>query len=205
MNAMLNLATIMSDEREKLRKSWGWFVGLGCLFVAFGVVGLVFVGMLTMVAVVVVGWLFLISGVFEVIHAILRKGWSGFWLDLLSGVITAMAGLFIVMHPFGGASILTIFIGAMFLVGGIFRLATGIAMRNPYRGWFIAHGIISSILGLLILAEWPNSLLWVIGTLVAIDLLVNGLRLISFGLAVKHLPAPESDEPPRTTAAAPPA
>ena len=39
----------------------------------------------------------------------------------------------------------------------------------------------------MILAEWPYSAVWVIGTLVAIDLLIEGLRLISFGLAVKHL------------------
>ena len=65
-------------------------------------------------------------------HAVVRKGWRGFWLDLISGVLTAFAGLLVVLHPVAGASILTVFIGIVFLVGGIFRIGVGIAVRNPY-------------------------------------------------------------------------
>jgi hypothetical protein len=53
---------------------------------------------------------------------------------------------------------------------------------------------VSLLLGILIIAEWPNSLVWVIGTLVAIDLLMNGIRLIAFGLAVRRIPGPEADD-----------
>jgi uncharacterized membrane protein HdeD (DUF308 family) len=194
MTGMLNLAALVAEEREMLRRGWAGFVGVGALLTALGLVGLVFVGVTTTLSVLFVGWIFLISGAAEVIHAIVRKGWSGFWLDLISGVITALAGLFIVMHPFAGASVLTILIGAMFLVGGIFRVGAGVAMRNPYAGWFALHGAVSLLLGVLILAEWPNSLVWVIGTLVAIDLLVNGIRLIAFGLAVRRIPGPEADD-----------
>jgi uncharacterized membrane protein HdeD (DUF308 family) len=80
------------------------------------------------------------------------------------------------------------FIGVMFLIGGIFRLAAGIAMKNPYAGWFLVHGFVSVILAILIIAEWPYSSLWVIGTLVSIELLFDGFRLLSFGSAVKNLP-----------------
>ena len=80
---------------------------------------------------------------------------------------------------------LTMLLGILFLGGGIFRIVAGIAMKNPYRGWFILHGVISLVLGGLILADWPKSALWVIGTFVAIDLLVSGLRMVSFGLEVK--------------------
>ena len=168
-----------------------------------------FVGLATMLSVLFVGWAFLISGTVEAIHAIVRRGWSGFWLDLISGLITGMAGLFIVMHPLTGASILTVVIGAMFLIGGIFRIGAGIGTRNPYAGWFVLHGVVSALLGGMILAEWPDSLLWVIGTLVSIDLLLNGFRLISFGVAAKNLPEIGGDEErtptPVPAPAAPPA
>src|SRR5262245_15006718 len=103
MNSLLNLASLVAEERTMLRQNWGWFVALGGLLVVLGFVGLVFVGIATLLSVMFVGWAFLIGGVLEMIHAIIRKGWSGFWLDLISGIITALAGLFIVLHPLTGA------------------------------------------------------------------------------------------------------
>jgi uncharacterized membrane protein HdeD (DUF308 family) len=194
MTGMLNLATLISEERERLRRAWFGFVALGILLVVLGVAALVFVGVTTLLSVLFLGWFFLISGAAEVIHAIIRKGWSGFWLDLISGVITALAGLLIVMHPFAGASVLTILIGVVFLIGGIFRLAAGIAMRNPYAGLFALHGAISLLLGALILVQREEAAIWVIGTLVGVDLVFNGIRLIAFGLAVRRIPAPEDDD-----------
>lgn len=185
MNLLLNLSTLEAEEREMLRRGWGTFVAMGVLFALLGVAGLVFVGLATLVTVIFVGWFFAIAGFLGVAHAIVRKGWSGFVLDLLSGLVTGLAGVFIILHPAEGASVLTVVIGVMFLVGGIFRLGAGVAVKNPYAGWFLFHGVISVLLGLMILVEWPYAAVWVIGTLVSIDLLLDGLRLISFGLAVK--------------------
>ncbi len=202
MNSLLNLANLVAEERDMLRKSWGWFVALGILFTLLGVAGLVYAWTATIVTILFIGWSFVIGGFAEALHAVFRRGWSGFWLDLLSGLITGIAGILIVQHPLTGASVLTVVIGVMFLVGGIFRIGAGIALRNPYAGWFVLHGVISTILGLMILAEWPQTSVWVIGTLVAIDLLVNGLRLISFGMAAKSLPTIGGPEE-RTTPTAP--
>lgn len=196
MNTLLNLASLEVGERQMLRQSWGTFVALGALFTVLGVVGLVFVGLATLVTVLFVGWAFAIAGFASVIHAIIRKGWSGFWLDLLSGLVTGLAGVFIIMHPLEGATFLTGVIGVMFLVGGIFRLGAGVAMKNPYAGWFVMHGVVSILLGLMILSEWPSTAVWVIGTLVSIDLLMDGLRLISFGFAVKNHAVPGEVEQP---------
>jgi uncharacterized membrane protein HdeD (DUF308 family) len=193
MNGMLNLTALLIEERSMLRRNWGWFVALGVLFTLLGIAGLVFVGLATLVTVVFVGWFFLIAGVAEVVHAIARKGWSGFWLDLIVGLVTAVAGVFILMHPVQGATTLTAVVGVVFLVGGTFRLAAGIGTRNPYAGWFVLHGVISLLLGVMILAGWPYSSVWVLGTLVSIDLLFDGLRLISFGFAVRSLPTVGGD------------
>lgn len=196
MNMLLNLSMLEPQEREMLRRGWGTFVAMGVLFALLGVAGLVFVGLATLVTVIFVGWFFAIAGFAGVAHAIVRKGWCGFVPDLLAGLVTGIAGVFIILHPAEGASVLTIVIGAMFLVGGIFRLGAGVAMKNPYAGWFIFHGIISLLLGLMILVEWPYTALWVIGTLVSIDLLMDGLRLVSFGLAVKNGAPVEPVAPP---------
>lgn len=202
MNALFNLAQLVAEERAMLRRNWGWFVGLGVVLTIMGLAGLVFVGALSVVTVIFVGWMFLIGGALEVGHAILRKGWQGFWLDLLSGALTLVAGLFILLRPIEGLGVLTMLLGILFLIGGIFRIGAGVAMNNPYRGWFILHGVISLVLGGLILADWPRSALWVIGTFVAIDLLVSGLRLVSFGLEVRKF-APLGGEEERRTGPTP--
>lgn len=194
MNALLHLAELVAEERAMLRRNWGWFVALGVALTALGIAALIYVGFTTLAAVLVVGWLFLIGGILEIAHAIARQGWQGFWLDLISGILTGVAGLFILLRPVEGATILTMLLGILFLIGGIFRLGVGIAAKNPYRGWFILQGVVSLALALMILTEWPVSAAWVIGTFVAIDLLITGLRMISFGLAVKNLAPIGGDE-----------
>jgi uncharacterized membrane protein HdeD (DUF308 family) len=202
MAGLLKLAVLEAQELEFLRRNWGWYVGLGVLLVLLGAAGLVFVGLATLVTVMLIGWLFVIAGVAEIIHAVIRKGWSGFWLDLISGILTALAGLFIVLRPAEGVSVLTMVIGVIFLIGGIFRLAAGVMVKNPYSGWFLFHGALSLLLGVMILSDWPYSATWVIGTLVSIDLVFSGIRLISFGHAVKSLPSIPGSEA-RDSAAAP--
>ncbi len=188
MFALLHMGSILQEDRATLRQNWGWYVGLGLLLTLLGILGLVFVGAATLLTIVFVGWFFLIGGLAEIAHAVFKKGWSGFWLDLLAGVITAVAGLFILLQPAGGAKVLTMLIGIMFVIDGIFRLGAGIAIKNPYRGWFIIQGLVSLLLAVFIFSEWPYSAIWVIGTLVSVDLLIDGLRLTSFGFAVKQLP-----------------
>jgi uncharacterized membrane protein HdeD (DUF308 family) len=191
-----NLATLAREDLDMTRRNWGWFVALGLLLAAFGVVGLFLSGVFTAASVLLIGWLFVVGGAFEIGHAVVRRGWSGFWLDLLSGVLSVVVGVMIVNHPAAAAGFLTILIAVTFLVGGIFRLGLGVSTRNPYGGMLVLHGLIGILLGIMILAEWPFTALWVIGTLVAIDMLVNGIRLMALGLAARNLTPAEPAPPP---------
>ena len=49
-------------------------------------------------------------------------------------------------------------------------------MALPGWGWQVADGLVTLALGLLVLAEWPGSGLWVIGLFVGIDLIFYGGR-----------------------------
>jgi len=48
---------------------------------------------MTIVSVLFLGWLLIIGGVFEVIHGFSRRQWSGFFVNLLGGVLYAVAGV----------------------------------------------------------------------------------------------------------------
>ncbi|HJZ90389.1 MAG TPA: HdeD family acid-resistance protein [Gemmataceae bacterium] len=186
-----NLDSLVREDLAMLRRNWVWFVVLGILLSVFGIAGLLLPWIFTAVALILVGWLMLVGGATEIVHAILRKGWKGFWLDLLSGLVTAAVGLLILLLPEPAAGALTLVIAMVFLFGGGMRMAMALAGRNPYGAWTLLHGLIGVLLGVLILAGWPESAAWVIGTLVAVDLLVNGIRLIAMGLAARELPREE--------------
>jgi uncharacterized membrane protein HdeD (DUF308 family) len=189
--AAYQLGTLTDADRQMVRRSWIWFVALGAALTAVGVVGFVATGVLSLATAVLIGWLLLAGGLLTVAHAVLRRGWSGFVYDLLCGAVTALVGGLIVARPVAGLAVMTAVIGVLFLLGGVLWVVLALTRPNPYGVWTLGHGVIDVLLGALILAGWPVSSEWVLGTLVAIELVVTGTRLIALGLAVRRLPAPD--------------
>jgi len=82
---------------------------------------------------------------------------------------------------------LTMFIALLFLTGGIFRLFGGLVVRGPQMVWTIVQGAVGILLAVLVLAHWPSSSLYVIGTFVSLTLLFDGLGLISAGIGGRRI------------------
>lgn len=57
----------------------------------------------------------------------------------------------------------------------------------PGWGWQAADGIITFVLGLLVLAGWPASGLWVIGLFVGIDLIFYGCAWMALALSLRAM------------------
>jgi uncharacterized membrane protein HdeD (DUF308 family) len=83
------------------------------------------------------------------------------------------------------AEILTLLIGAFFLVAGLFQLITPFVVSLPDWGWHALNGLITLALGILILAQWPVSGLWVIGLFLGIELVVYGAAWIAVALKLR--------------------
>ena len=56
-------------------------------------------------------------------------------------------------------------------------------------GWVVVSGIISLLLGLMIIAKWPYSGFYVLGLFLGVDLIFIGSGWLSIGLALKRRPA----------------
>lgn len=52
-------------------------------------------------------------------------------------------------------------------------------------GWPLISGLVSVLLGGMILAQWPQSGLWIIGLFIAIELLLNGWSYLFIALAAR--------------------
>jgi uncharacterized membrane protein HdeD (DUF308 family) len=172
----------------ELRRSWGWYLVFGIALIIIGTIALGSALLMTIASVFFFGWLLIVGGVMEIVHAFWHKRWAGFFLDLLTGILYVVAGWMIMSNPKESALLLTLVI-AMFLVfEGVFRIVAALAVRYPHWGWLLLNGVISLLLGVMIWRQWPYSGLWVIGLFVGIEMLLNGWSLVMLSLAGRNLP-----------------
>ncbi len=124
----------------------------------------------------------------EVVSAFWARRWSGFFLHLLGGVLDCVIGLLVVSHPAAAAAALTLLLAAFLMVGGIYRIAMATALRFPNWGWAVLGGVITALLGLILMVDWPFSGLMFIGLCVGIELTFRGLWWVMFALSVRGMP-----------------
>jgi uncharacterized membrane protein HdeD (DUF308 family) len=171
---------------EVLSRNWGWLLAFGILMVVLGMVAIAIPKPATLAVQVALGWILVIGGIAEGIHAFMAQGWRGFLLELLSAILYLVVGVLLLVNPVEGALALTIVLAAFLIVEGIFKIIMAMRVRDHRGwGWLLASGILSVILGALIWAEWPASGLWVIGLLVGIQLLFTGWALVMLALAAR--------------------
>jgi uncharacterized membrane protein HdeD (DUF308 family) len=175
----------------ELKKKWGWFVGLGILLVILGTLAVGSAFITTLATVLFIGSLMMVAGLAQIVSSFSVKAWGGFFIDLLSGVLYAVAGFLVMQHPLAASATLTLLIALMLIFGGIFRIVLSLMVRFPNWGWMLLHGVITLALGISIWNKWPADALWVIGLFVGIDMLFNGWSLVMLGFAAKGMPIEE--------------
>jgi uncharacterized membrane protein HdeD (DUF308 family) len=180
--------TPWSADIAVLRHSWGWLLALGIGLAVLGLIAIALVPVATVAAVIVLGWLMVVSGIIEAIHAFRVRRWSGgVLLHMIGGVLGILVGLLVVTHPVAGALVWTLLFASFFMVIGILRAIAAIKLKFLNWGWALFDGIVSFALGILLWAEWPWSGLWFLGLTVGISLLLRGWAYVMFALAVRGL------------------
>ncbi len=196
---MLNLipssrrcAESCATSLDALRGNWFWFGILGASLVVLGTVVLGSAVIASLAAAAAIGVLLLLGGAAEAVGAFWCRGWNGFFLELLSGVLSIVVGLSFLRAPVGAPAALMLLSACFLMVGGIFKIVAAVSYRFAARGWSLAGGIIDVLRGLMMRQEWPASGLWVIDLFVGINLLFRGVNWIALGLALRSLPGPEA-------------
>ena len=171
---------------ERLKASWIWLAILGAISLIGGILALINPFAATLAAVFLAGWTFLLFGLIQIIHAFRVRGWPGFLWSLLLGVLTVAVGVSLLFNPVSGALSLTLLVAILFLVLGAVKIMYGLSLR-PVSGWGFAalSGVISVLLGVMILADYPWSATAILGILLAIELLSNGIFLLMIALGLR--------------------
>lgn len=171
-----------------LQPKWGWFVALGVVLLALGGLALVDTVSVTLFSVIFIGAALLVGGVFQIIHAFANRDWGSFLFALLCGALYIVGGLLIMDEPVRGSLVITILLAIALAVSGVTRMVMAVRHRNN-RGWWLIllAGLGSILIALILLLSLPWSSLWLLGTLIAIELIFHGVGWIFFGFALRRM------------------
>ena len=183
----MNSSSFINQYRAAFEKHWLGFLIWGIVLLALGFIAISAATFTTVLSVIFIGTLLFVGGIVMVIDAFTfwwKKG-RGFFLVLISGLIYFLIGCIFIMNPIFASESLTLLLGVFYLVIGLFRLGFCAFARIPSWGWSLFSGLISLLLGLLILSNWPESSLFIIGLFVGIDLVFIGWTYIMTSLAAR--------------------
>ena len=171
---------------HRLHDKWGAIVAFGALLVALGAAAVIFAMFASVATVVVNGVVFLIAGVAEIGIGMHSQGWGRFFLWVIGGFLYLLVGLFCILNPTFVLPLLTLFLGAGLIAAGVVRGYLGFQLpADQPRAMVFLAAVVTILLGLIIVTHWPADSIWVLGTLLGVDLLFNGAGWVSFGLGLR--------------------
>ena len=172
-----------------IHEHWVLFLVEGIVLVLLGLAAITLPLIATIALTIIIGWLFLISGIVGLITTFWMRHAPGFWWSLLSAVVGIGAGIVLLAWPISGSISLTLVLIAFFVVEGIVTIMYAIDHRGQSSarwGWMLVSGIVDLILAAIIFSGLPGTALWALGLLVGINLLFGGSALIAMALSARQ-------------------
>ena len=174
---------------EAVREHWVWFLVEGIILVVLGILAIVVPPLATIGVTILIGWLFLISGIAGLITTFGARHAPGFWWSLLSAILGIAAGIVLLGWPISGAISLTLLLIAFFIIEGVLSIMYALEHKRELTGqwgWMLVSGIIDLILAVMIFAGLPGTAAWALGLLVGINMLFGGSALMAIALHARN-------------------
>jgi len=174
-------AAMREAMRETVKKYSLWYLLQGVLMIVAGILALVYPLVASVAMVFLLGWILIISGVLQGIGLIGARDVPHYWLSLISAVLAIVIGLLLLRQPDSGLLVMTVLLIVYFMVEGISKVIFALTIRPfPNWGWVMASGIVGIVLAVYLWANMPVSSEWVLGILL-------GILLVSEGVALAYL------------------
>jgi uncharacterized membrane protein HdeD (DUF308 family) len=174
-------AAMREAMRETVKKYSLWYLLQGVLMIVAGFLALVYPLVASVAMVFLLGWILIISGVLQGIGLIGARDVPHYWLSLISAVLAIVIGLLLLRQPDSGLLVMTVLLIVYFMVEGISKVIFALTIRPfPNWGWVLASGIVGIVLAVYLWANMPVSSEWVLGVLL-------GILLVSEGVALAYL------------------
>jgi uncharacterized membrane protein HdeD (DUF308 family) len=177
-----------AQPSSTLIANWGWLLLLGVGFMLLGILAIWRARAATMVYMTFLGTVLLVAALLVFTFTFSLVGnWSGFFLHILWAVLLGVTGLILVTRPATSAEAVTLFLSFYLIVTGLLGIAFALASHLRGEGLYVLEGIISTVLGAMLLAGWPVTGLFAIGLFVGIALVLRGGALVAVALGLRTL------------------
>jgi len=166
----------------------GWlYLTMGIIAMAGGVFALANPFVASIVVLQIVAAVFVVLGILQIAFT-LRSPFGLSWFDLAMGALQILLGVLLVSDVLGGLVSLTLVVAIALLVEGIVLVMAGINLRafSPWL-WLVLAGAVSIVLAVLVLAGLPGTAETLLGVLLGIDLISNGVWLIFVGVVLRRM------------------
>lgn len=166
----------------------GWSIAVSGLMIVAGILAILLPEVSGIAITFLVAWLMIIMGSAHLAYTWHRRERGGVWWSFLLGLVYIATGIFILLDPAAGLRTLTLLLGAYLLVEAALAIALAFSVRaHKSWAWLLFDGVVALILGFIVLLTWPRSALWVIGTLVGISMVFNGISRIMLSIAAHDI------------------
>jgi uncharacterized membrane protein HdeD (DUF308 family) len=178
------VVALSPDDARRARR---WLTVTGVLALIGGIVSIAVPPIASVAIATFVGVVLMYAGVVMAINAFGAPTRGRTVWRVIEGALTLAAGICLVAFPLTGTLTLTFFLAAWFFAHGVLLLA--VAPQLPERTtkiWTGVNGVVSLLLGVLIVADLPSSAGWAIGLLVGVNLVFFGVRALMASHALKE-------------------
>lgn len=162
-----------------MKRNFVMFIGIAS--VIGGILALFNPFSATLAAEQLAGWLFLFFGVLEFIALFNALSNPSRLFALISGAIGILLGIELLANPLRGILTLTLVVAVLFLITGFGKVFIAFVARKTILFWpLLLSAAVSILLAILIFSDYPQSAISILGILLAIELISNGVAMIAF-------------------------
>jgi uncharacterized membrane protein HdeD (DUF308 family) len=164
----------------------GWAIFMGILTAALGVFLVVYPLLAAAVTTALLGWVLILAGIAQFVFALYSQQAGQFFWKMLSSLLYGACGVFLVVSPIASLAALTAILGWLLVFQGILQTVVAFQLR-PLEGWgwVLFDAACALVLGVMILAKWPSSSAWAIGTLVGVSVFMSGVSRIAIASKIR--------------------
>jgi len=170
----------------ELRKVGVWVIVWGVSLIVAGIVAIVEPAVAAVATALLLAWLFVFSGVVELIYAYQQRAHDGLAWKVISGLSLLALGIYMLLFPVASIATLALLIAAFLAASGFSSVLLAFK-RRPRQGWgwVLFDGVLSIAIALLIASGWPQNSIDFVGILVGFCLISGGIWRIVLGRALR--------------------
>lgn len=181
---MKNMAVL---ELEGSRRSWKRAAQLGTVLIILGIVTLSAILNSRAVPVELVGWLLVLSGMAEAVHACRVRRSDAFLFHLVPGVAAVPIGLLTATHPGARAITWMLMFASFFTVIGLFRAIAAYWLKFPNWGWTVLEAMATLALGSVMWAAWVWLIPWFLSFAAGLSMILRGGSSLMLAQGLRRL------------------